>query len=166
MSTWKLSSGRTFFVVAAVAVLVIAVSMEMTGQFDKPNGETSASASHDEHPAVSRVTVTNKGVTYYHQEKAEPEHEEPDWWSIPYEGWVALLTGMLFISTTLLWLSTNQLWKSAETQAVVLERAYLRITVGASNTQRAIEMAHQDQQTFALNRPGNLGGIRVLVTPP
>ena len=126
MWRWIKSNRRKSGVFAALALVVVIASWaEMAGRFDEPcpQRQSNAEIVHDE-PGVA-ASIANEGAAYRYSPESAKECEEPDWWNIPFEGWVALFTVLLFVSTTGLWTATHLLGERADRGLRTLERAYI-----------------------------------------
>jgi hypothetical protein len=114
MSRLTIFSLRNIAAALAGATLLGFALVEVTGGFDKPNRESAEQAHADQEPPGFALSVTEEGATYNYRPAPAEEHEEPDWWGVTFEGWIALLTGVLAVGTGYLALYTARLWGSTK----------------------------------------------------
>lgn len=127
-----------------LAAVVWGSAEEIAGRFDPPCYERSGGAeSHQERPGGASAAGEQQAADADAQQPTE-ECGEPDWWSIPFEGWVALSTVLLFFSTTGLWVATFNLGKHADESMQNLERAYLRVVITNTEELAAMFKAAED----------------------
>ncbi len=145
MSLSKISDWirRRRWLAVSAALLVIAVSVaswaEMAGYFDRPCNEQSAGTDPEHNPPEITLSVTDEGATYQYQPQPHQECDEADWWNIPFEGWVALSTVLLFLSTTGLWIATHGLGERADKGMRDLERPYVGVHLDRHNFREALD---------------------------
>lgn len=86
----------------------------MAGYLDQPCYNHSSSAYDKQELPYFTLTLNEKGATYTQHREAGQECDEPDWWGIGSEAWLALLTLALVIGTMALAVYTAKLWNEAK----------------------------------------------------
>lgn len=149
MSAWKTFELPLWARIAATTlavVIAVASIVEVTGYLDAPCDQHSASANPEpEQPGIS-FSATKQGTTFHYHPQTEEECDEPDWWGLPGEPWLALLTLALVIGTVALAAFTYRLWTETrdagkkQMRAAVLNLQVARKQVAQSRRHAELEL--------------------------